>query len=200
MVAATNKSARDAKRQRREAAREVKLEAKRERAAQRRRRSVTIYGAVALFAAVLAGLFGWSMTRPKPGERIAGQGQVHISAGQPHPAYNSNPPTSGWHMTRTASWGAFQTEIPDEIVVHNLEHGGIWISYKDPSDAALVEKLEALVSRFRSKVIVTPRSRNDSRVVVAAWERLLKLETYDEKRIVEFINAYRNKGPERVPD
>jgi alpha-galactosidase len=99
-----------------------------------------------------------------------------------------------------APWGSSRAEIPDEVLLHNLEHGGIWISHKNPSDTALVEKLEALASRYRSKVIVTPRSRNESPIAIAAWERLLKLDTYDEDRIVEFINAFRNKGPERVPD
>ena len=37
-------------------------------------------------------------------------------------------------------------------------------------------------------------------VAVAAWERLLKLDSYDERPIVEFINAYRNRGPALFPD
>lgn len=196
----TRDANREDKRMQRQAAREGKQQSLRRREAQRRKRSLFIWiGSVALVV-VVAALLGRAALRPKPGERIASQGRDHIAVGQSHPAYNSNPPTSGWHYAQTATWGAVRSEIQDEYLVHNLEHGGIWISYRDPSDTALVEKLEALASRHRSKVIVTPRAKNDSPIAVAAWERLLKLDAYDEKRIVEFINAFRNKGPERVPD
>ncbi|MDR7420175.1 MAG: DUF3105 domain-containing protein [Armatimonadota bacterium] len=133
-------------------------------------------------------------------EQFPGQGGDHLPLGQAHPAYNSNPPTSGWHTPQTAPWGVHRTAIPDEVIVHNLEHGGIWISYRDASDAALIEKLETLVARYRSKVILTPRPQNDAPVAVAAWTRLMKLDGYDEEKIVRFIDAYKNKGPERVPD
>ncbi|KKT12932.1 MAG: Methyltransferase type 12 [Parcubacteria group bacterium GW2011_GWC1_43_30] len=33
----------------------------------------------------------------RPGEEIKILGREHISVGAAHPAYNSNPPTSGWH-------------------------------------------------------------------------------------------------------
>ena len=191
----------DAKQQRREAAAQAKREQERQRRAAQRRRSLAIYVGIIVAVLVIGGLIARSALRPGPGEAVADQGQIHIVFGQPHPSYNSNPPTSGWHTgDQVAPWGATRTEIPDEIVVHNLEHGGIWISYKDPKDTALVEKLEALASRYRSKVIVTPRPKNDAPIAVAAWDRLLKLSAYDEKRIVEFIDVYKNKGPERVPD
>ncbi len=191
----------DSKRQRRDASREARREEERRRKAQRRIRSLAITGGIAVVVVVLVGLMVWSSTRPSPGEAIADQGQIHIVFGQSHPGYNSNPPTSGWHTgDQVAPWGSFRKEIPDEIVVHNLEHGGIWISYKDPNDTALVQKLEALASLYPTKVIVTPRPKNDAPIAVAAWNHLLKMNTYDEKQILQFIKAYRNKGPEQVPD
>ncbi len=54
----------------------------------------------------------------------------HIQPGQTHPPYNSNPPTNGWHYPVWADWGIYTQTIPDEYLVHNLEHGGIWISYR----------------------------------------------------------------------
>ena len=159
-----------------------------------------IYGAGALAVVAIIGLTVWSAVRPRPGMTIAGQGAAHIGFGTAHPAYNSNPPTLGWHIPQVAPWGVSRSEVPDEIVLHNLEHGGVWISYKDPRDAALVEKLEAIASRYPSKVLVTPRPKNDSPIAVAAWQRLRKLDAYDEQRIVEFVNVFRNRGPERVPD
>lgn len=66
---------------------------------------------------------------PLPGRAIPSQGQQHIEIGQPHGPYNSNPPTSGPHYTQQASWGVHKATIPDEYIVHNLEHGGIVVHY-----------------------------------------------------------------------
>jgi uncharacterized protein DUF3105 len=128
------------------------------------------------------------------------QGRDHIQLGQPHPAYNSNPPTSGWHYPSPADWGFYNEELPDELLVHNLEHGGIWISYRSTEDTELINQLVALVRGYRSKVIVTQRSRNDTRLAVAAWGHLMKLDHYDNAAIVTFINRFKNQGPELFPD
>ena len=184
---------------RREAKRRAKEEQQRLRARQRRRRDLLAYGGMSMVAALLLGLIVWSALRPKPGQPVAGQGQVHISPGQPHSPYNSNPPTSGWHFPQPAAWGYYNSELPDELVVHNLEHGGIWISFKNADDTEVINKLVALSQLYRSKVIITLRPKNDSRIAVAAWQRILKLDGYDEAQIVAFIEAWRNRGPERVP-
>ena len=130
----------------------------------------------------------------RPGEAFAIQGQEHIAVGASHPEYNSNPPTSGWHYAQPANWGVYQTELPDEQVIHNLEHGGIWISYTGIDDATktALEK----IAKSNSKVIVTPRSKNDAAIVLASWGRLQKLQTLDEQAILAFIDANSNKSPE----
>jgi len=132
--------------------------------------------------------------QPRPGEAFAIQGQEHIAVGASHPEYNSNPPTSGWHYGQPANWGVYQSELPDEQVLHNLEHGGIWISYKDIDDTAktALEK----IAKSNSKVIVTPRSKNDAPIVLASWGRLQKLQTLDKQAILAFIEANSNKSPE----
>ena len=76
----------------------------------------------------------------------------------------------------------------------------MWISYRDPKDQEVSDKLFELSKRFPKKVIITLRPKNDSRIAVAAWTRLLKLDRYDERVILDFIKAYRNKGPETVFD
>jgi hypothetical protein len=202
-----DKARRDAKRQRRHTAIAAKQEERQRRDAARRQRTLLTYGGVGagvVLVVVLVvglGIRGRSAPAGLPGvEQFADQGGTHLQLGQPHPAYNSNPPTSGWHTPQTAGWGAHRSMVPDEVVVHNLEHGGIWISYRDANDTTLLAKLEALVARYRSKVILTPRAQNDAPIAVAAWGRLMRLDAYDEDRIVRFIDAYRNKGPEQVPD
>src|SRR3989344_6200472 len=73
---------------------------------------------------------------------IPDQGRFHIDVGAPHPAYNSNPPTSGWHYEEWESKGVYKEQQPDEGLVHNLEHGYIWISYRPNASSEIVKQLE----------------------------------------------------------
>ena len=96
------------------------------------------------------------------------------------------------------------SNLSDEQLVHNLEHGGIWVSYRPSIGDAQKQFLENLLVNYTTKVIVTPRAQNDSDLVLAAWGRLLKLEIplipEKEDLIIQFIETYKNKGPEFIPD
>lgn len=62
-------------------------------------------------------------------QSFANLGQDHIQPTDPLPNYNSNPPTSGPHLSPAAPWGAYDVELDDRQAIHNLEHGGVWITY-----------------------------------------------------------------------
>lgn len=150
------------------------------------------------FIFILIGGFVYWLIRSeknRPGEIFAVQGREHIAVGQSAFSYNSNPPTSGPHYGQPADWGAYEKELPDEQVIHNLEHGDIWISYKN-IDTGTKAKLEAISSRYSKSVIITPREKNDTKIAVASWGRLQKFEQYDEQAIITFIKANKNKSPE----
>lgn len=134
-----------------------------------------------------------------PGQTFESQGQEHIVEGSTeHVAYNSNPPTSGPHWPQPADWGIYKATQPDERLVHNLEHGGIWISYKpDKVDADTITQLQDFANRFHL-IIVEPRDKNDSPISLTAWTHLENLDHYDEAAILTFITAFYNKGPEKV--
>jgi hypothetical protein len=127
------------------------------------------------------------------------QGYDHIPVGASHPPYNSNPPTSGWHYAEWARWGVYREAIPDGHLVHNLEHGGIWISYRDTDDLNTILGLEAVIAEDPDRIIMTYRPENDSPIAVAAWGALLKLDRVGAHAIRAFIQRYRYQGPENVP-
>lgn len=135
----------------------------------------------------------------KPGEAIPETGRNHIPVGTEHEAYNSNPPTSGPHYEQWAPWGIYDEKLPDEQLIHNLEHGGIWISYRDKDNQELIGNLKSIADDYSLKVALTYRPENDAPIAAAAWGRLMKLEAFDEKQIRNFIKAYINRGPEQVP-
>ena len=96
--------------------------------------------------------------------------------------------------------GVYQTEQPDEDLVHNLEHGHVWISYK-PSLIGGTADLIALEQFVRdggtdTGVILTPRSKNSSPIVVTSLTRQLTLDAFDAATIRNFINTNRGHSPE----
>ncbi|MGH9548434.1 MAG: DUF3105 domain-containing protein [Terriglobales bacterium] len=141
------------------------------------------------------GLIWMASPRDELGQAFANQGREQIAIGASHPPYNSNPPTSGPHYVEPAPWGVYQRELPDETLVHNLEHGGIWISYSD-IDRATKQEIETLAKQHADKMIVTSRARDDAKIVLASWRRLLKLDRFDEDTVLSFIKANKNRSPE----
>lgn len=119
----------------------------------------------------------------------------HVKEGQTHPPYNSRPATSGWHLSAVVKWGVHDVEIPDEYLVHNLEHGGIGIHYDCPDGCdQLVDDLSRVARRY-DKVVMTPYSDMDSRVALTAWTYTDRLDEFDEGRIVDFIEAHMSRPP-----
>ncbi|MHB8626395.1 MAG: DUF3105 domain-containing protein [Aggregatilineales bacterium] len=163
-----------------------------------------LIGGVILALVLLVGVFVLKTSSllapnlPFKVEIIPLMGQGHLNPGERPPVYNSNPPTSGLHESIMAPWGSYFDDLRDSVLIHDLEHGGIWISYKDATDADLILALRDIVQRYPTHVILTYRSANDSRIAVAAWGRLLKLDTLDEGQIEDFISRYRFKGPENL--
>jgi len=114
--------------------------------------------------------------------------------------YNSNPPSSGSHYSKPAVPGDYTDSLPDKVMIHNLEHGDIWITYQPHIDPAIIEDLK----RFNAaKVIATPRPENETDVALVAWKRVdaFNLDETDDagRRAQDFITRYINRGPERIP-
>ncbi len=165
----------------------------------------TILGLLIATGLVLAGIFfvarsSGQATTPVGDEQPI-QGQEHIADGSfNHPAYSSNPPTSGWHWPAPADWGVYVQEEPDERLVHNLEHGGVNVFYRPDLSQEDKNNLETIVLAYPIRVILAPRSANESLISLASWGRLKKLDRFDESEIRDFIQKNRNHGPETFPD
>jgi hypothetical protein len=162
-----------------------------------------IFGTFIVTIIIIAGLI-YMAGRPKQvnlmGDEIPDLGREHIGRGENHPEYNSNPPSSGWHYAEPASWGFYDRELEDEQVVHNLEHGAVWITFKPDIDQATKDAIKRLVERYSSKVIATARSKNDTPLALVSWGRVMKMESFDKDQALEFVKRNRNHGPEQVPD
>ncbi len=174
------------------------------KSSRRQRRLLWIGGGLLALIVLIAGV-GFAIqqaNQPLPGESVPIQGNQHIRPGQTHPPYNSDPPTSGWHYDRPLPAGFYEESVPDEQLVHNLEHGHVVIAYDCAklTDCAVVKsRLSEIVRRFNGwKITVVSRQNADAAIALTAWGRIDKLDQYDERRIIAFIEAWRDRGPERT--
>jgi hypothetical protein len=134
-----------------------------------------------------------------PGRRIPDLGQEHVAVGTPI-TYNSNPPTSGPHYPYWAGWGIYKNPPADEFLVHNLEHGGVIISYnpnriKDQELQRLRAQTRSL-SKINPRIILTPRQNLDKAIALTAWTYVQKLDRYDSRAVKAFYDAHIARGPE----
>ena len=59
--------------------------------------------------------------------------------------------------------------------------------------------LKNFYERYKNKrLIVVSRPGLDVRVALTAWNRILKLGSWDESQVEAFVRAFENQGPEKT--
>ena len=107
--------------------------------------------------------------------------------------YQLRPPAGGLHNPVWWNCGFYDEAIPDEHVVHDLEHGAVWLAYSPDLSDAEVEVIHDLV-RANPKVIAAPYPGLDvdEAVVATAWARQLRLGSVEDERLAEFVDQYQD--------
>ena len=123
----------------------------------------------------------------------------HIDEGT-QATYNSVPPTSGDHWRTPADCGFYADPIPDERVVHNMEHSNIVISYNLPLDSDVRVLRDTLdnIEMASDWAVARPYNQIPSgHVALSAWGVLDTFPGVDADRIERFFEAYAGTlGPE----
>ena len=138
---------------------------------------------------------------PGPGAVVEDQGRLHfdnLSDRADEGYYITYPPTSGTHSPSWDRCGIFLEPVPEEIQVHNLEHGFVVIQYNS-DDLAFKNELESVVRDlpdYPLYYMFAPYPDMESPISMTAWNRLLLLDSVDEDAIREFADAYQARGPE----
>jgi hypothetical protein len=134
---------------------------------------------------------------------------THVTTAVDYSAFGNNAPSYGAHhgflldaqnnSITPRPTGVYSAEQPDEDLVHNLEHGHVWVSY-NPSliSSSDLSALEQLVQDGGTDtgVILAPRSKNTSPIVLTSWTRQLTLESFNANTIRDFIITNRGHSPE----
>ncbi len=135
-----------------------------------------------------------ALARVKAVKEVSG---AHIAQGT-KAVYSSKFPTSGPHWGNPAGAGFYKSPQITEMMVHSLEHGFVVIYYDklDPSARATLQEWAKMYTNPAGGVIVTPMPGLGKTVVLTAWNRMLRLDSFVAKDAAAFIDAFRGRGPE----
>lgn len=115
--------------------------------------------------------------------------------------YLTTPPTSGRHWGQWVACGFYQDPVPDERIVHNMEHGNIIVSYNLP-DPAQVEELRRVYEGIGLTdlwgVARPYPDIEEGTIYLTTWGVIDgPITEIDGDRIEEFFRAYSGQlGPE----
>jgi hypothetical protein len=109
--------------------------------------------------------------------------------------YLTSPPVGGAHNQtwQNCMGDVYAEPIANEHAVHSLEHGAVWISYKQGLAADQVDVLKKKVEG-KDYMLMSPYAGLDKNVSVQVWGYQLKTDDVNDKRIGEFISAARIKA------
>jgi hypothetical protein len=179
----------------------------------RQRRKLITQIATVLGAAIIVGGIAyliWAGSQPAPGrdewEEIPTQEAIHIDEGNvEYEPWNSDPPTSGYHLgnpMQPTRAGFFEESIPDENLVHSLEHGYVILWY-DCSQVSVTEcttikdGLRSVVEATETyKVVAMPREVMETPIIAVSWGMMYKQSALNEEALISFVNANRERSPE----
>lgn len=175
----------------------AKPRSKRRRATPKPNRLPWVIGIVAVVALIAVPIVLEAVRASSlPGERFSSQGNRHVDLGANVAPYNSNPPTSGPHTARLASWGVYGPEDAtphDQELLHNMEDGGVVLWYRPADDAAETDRriagLEEVAEGFR-RVVIVPRSDMPTAFALTAWQRLQRFDELEPDAMRSFLEAY----------
>jgi len=171
-------------------------ELRREQQARERRSRLLLVTAVATVVLLIAGVVGFTVWRDvssRPSLDAVQTFTVTREHTNEPVTYAQSPPVGGNHRPTWLNCGVYQQPVPDELAVHSMEHGAVWVTYRPdlPGDAVAALS-EAIPDTY---VVLSPREGLPSPVVASAWGTQLALTGADDPRLEAFVKEYR-QGPQ----
>lgn len=166
-----------------------------QKAKERRTRLLWI-GATTAVILVIAGVVTFAVVRDvsnRPSLDAVQTYEVSANHVQTPVDYEQTPPVGGDHNPVWLNCGVYDEPVPNELAVHSLEHGAVWITHSPDLPAGEVEQLvDSVPDEY---VVVSPYEGLPAPVVASAWGHQLELDGVADPRLAEFIREYR-QGPQ----
>lgn len=161
--------------------------------------SSTRYRCVVMLAAVVVAA-GCSETSGPPDEAgasslesvrtVAVEDRGHVEGEVDYP---DEPPLGGDHAPTWVNCGRYDEPVPNELAVHALEHGAVWITH--PADLT-TEQMSVVddLAASQSHVLVSPLP-GATGTTATAWGVQLELDGPDVPALADFVETY-VQGPQ----
>lgn len=115
-------------------------------------------------------------------------------------SYRTMPPVSGPHYGRWAPPGVYAEPIPNEIQVHNLEHGHVVVQYRDLSvEETQLVTAPAIADPFM--MVVAPKPDMEWNLALTSWGTIQICSAIPpavDQMIRDFVEKNRDKAPESI--
>ena len=124
--------------------------------------------------------------------------------------WNTDPPTSGPHFGQTIIYGSYRDPIDIGRVLHNLEHGAVYILFGDKVKEDTITQLQEFYDGHGNGTVLAPYAKLGNKIALGAWvvpglpeatnDRgsgvLATCTKFDEAAFSSFFDAFQFKGPE----
>jgi hypothetical protein len=119
--------------------------------------------------------------------------QVHTDEPQ---TYDGKPPAGGPHSGCWGKWGVHSTPLQPERFVHNLEHGGIVLTYNCPEGCSRELRWMQEFAATNELVVVTEYSELETRFGISAWNA----RAYSDCLSPDFVRDFYARRVDRAPE
>jgi hypothetical protein len=159
-------------------------------------------GLIALLSGYFAGKDPANVTGTATpvGEQFRDLGHAALKPGQPHPAYDSNPPTSGPHVPEPVRTD--EARLSDDQLLQALQEGNVVILYgtrrPPPGLTGLAQKLAGgpfspSLAAAGQAVILAHRPGTTG-LVGAAWAHLVHVSAPNDSLLQSFVQYWLGRG------
>jgi hypothetical protein len=158
-------------------------------------------GLIALLSGFFAGRdqAGVTGTPSQLGAQFRDQGDAHLSPGQPHPAYDSNPPTSGAHVPEPVTHDT--AELNNDQLLQALEEGNVVVMYGTRTPPPGLESFaHAVAGPFTpalaaaGQAVILARRPGIRGLVGLAWAHLVSVSAADDPLLKSFTQYWLGRG------
>jgi len=170
-------------------------------------RAAIVLASLALSAGLIAVLSGFFADRDQPGlsgASLPGQGfrdlgDARLAPGELRPAYDSNPPTSGAHITAPVLRD--DSPLNDDQLLTALAAGDVVVNYGgDVPPRGLTEVARALAAPFTAalaaagQAVILAPLKGTRGLIAVAWARMLKVPSASDPALRAFIGYWLGRG------
>jgi len=155
------------------------------------------FGLIALMSGFFSGRdqAGISITDGSLGAQFRNLGGAHLQPGQPHPVYDSDPPTSGAHVPEPVTRDG--AVLNNDQLLQALETGNVVFMYgtrrPPPGLAALRQKIAGPfvpVLAAAGQAVILARRPGTIGVIGLAWAHMVRVSSASDPLLRAFADYY----------